>query len=170
MTPIFRDERYPLAGQVERRGGAWRRGRSRPAASASLRVHENVERERGQEGDQHRGLGQAQSHDSLRTGERQHIGSAKTMPAAAVRPKSLSAILSIARINPHKFRRFSLHRLAKKNPMGAQQIAGHASLNTTMMYTEIDEEFKTKIHEEAGVLRNLLGSKRVEKKKRLQFT
>jgi integrase len=82
-----------------------------------------------------------------------------------------SDFAGIPRIRCHDFRRFSLHRLAKKNPMAAQQIAGHKDISTTMIYTETDEEFKKEIHEEAGVLRNLLGTKRAdkEKRKRLQF-
>ena len=70
-------------------------------------------------------------------------------------------------INNHSQRRFSLNRMAKHNLLGAQAIAGHKDPKTTLIYTQIDPEFVREIHEQVGVVRNLLVSNRTVKRQRL---
>lgn len=71
------------------------------------------------------------------------------------------------KITLHSLRRYSLNKLAKHNLMAAQAIAGHTDPKTTMIYTKIDPDFIRQQHEQVGVLRGILQSKRVERKKRL---
>ena len=52
------------------------------ATAAALGINQEVEGKRRQDCKQHSGLGQAQFHDSPQAGQREYIGSVKTMPAA----------------------------------------------------------------------------------------
>jgi Site-specific recombinase XerD len=70
-------------------------------------------------------------------------------------------------ITLHSLRRFSLNRLAKNNLLGAQQIAGHKNPATTLLYTKLDPEFVRDVHEDTGVVRSILGTRREYRKKRL---
>lgn len=71
------------------------------------------------------------------------------------------------RITLHSLRRYSLNRLAKTNLTAAQDIAGHKDTKTTLIYTKIDPDFVREMHEQVGVVRGILGSKRAEKQRRL---
>ncbi len=70
-------------------------------------------------------------------------------------------------ITLHSLRRFSLNRLSKHNLLAAQAIAGHKDPRTTLIYTRIDPDFVRAMHDQVGVVRGILGSKRAEKRKRL---
>jgi site-specific recombinase XerD len=72
-------------------------------------------------------------------------------------------------ITLHSLRRYSLNRLSKHNLLMAQTIAGHKDPRTTLIYTKIDPEFVRSMHDEVGVVRSILTSKRAEKRKRLSF-
>ncbi len=71
------------------------------------------------------------------------------------------------KITLHSLRRYSLNRLAKHNLLAAQTIAGHKDTKTTLIYTKIDPEFVREMHEQVGVVRGILSSKRLERRKRL---
>ena len=85
--------------------------------------------------------------------------------------KSLKKITGWAkisgRITLHSLRRYSLNRLAKVNLLATQQIAGHKETRTTLLYTQLDPDFIRGVHTSVGVVRDILGNKRVEKRKRL---
>ena len=81
--------------------------------------------------------------------------------------KKIGKWAGVPYVNNHMSRRFTLNRLVKVNPKAAKDIAGHKSMDTTMMYTEIDEEFNREQHEIAGIVRGLLTSTRTIKRKRL---
>ncbi len=85
--------------------------------------------------------------------------------------KSLKKITGWAkisgRITLHSLRRYSLNRLAKVNLLATQQIAGHKETRTTLLYTQLDPDFIRGVHASVGVVRDILGNKRVEKRKRL---
>jgi site-specific recombinase XerC len=70
-------------------------------------------------------------------------------------------------ITLHSLRRYSVNRLAKHNLLASQSIAGHKDTKTTLIYTKIDPDFVRQQHEEVGVLRGILNSRRAEKRKRL---
>lgn len=71
-------------------------------------------------------------------------------------------------INNHSQRRFSLNRSAKKGGLlYAQGLAGHKDPKTTMVYLKIDGDYMRDTHRQVNVLGELLGSKKVQKKKRL---
>jgi integrase/recombinase XerD len=70
-------------------------------------------------------------------------------------------------ITLHSLRRYSLNKLAKHNLLAAQQIAGHKSPTTTLVYTKLDPEFMREMHQEAGVARGVLGLRRESKRRKL---
>jgi site-specific recombinase XerD len=70
-------------------------------------------------------------------------------------------------ITLHSLRRYSLNRLAKFNLLAAQQIAGHKETKTTLIYTKLDPDFIREAHASVAVVKNILGSKREERRKRL---
>ena len=70
-------------------------------------------------------------------------------------------------ITLHSLRRYSLNRLAKFNLLAAQQIAGHKDTKTTLIYTKLDPDFIREAHASVAVVKNILGSKREERRKRL---
>lgn len=70
-------------------------------------------------------------------------------------------------ITLHSLRRYSLNRLAKFNLLAAQQIAGHKETKTTILYMQLDADFVRDIHDQVGLSRDVLQSKRVAKRKRL---
>ena len=70
-------------------------------------------------------------------------------------------------ITLHSLRRYSLNRLAKHNLLAAQQIAGHKETKTTLIYTKLDPDFIREAHASVAVVKNILGSKREERRKRL---
>jgi site-specific recombinase XerD len=70
-------------------------------------------------------------------------------------------------ITLHSLRRYSLNRLAKFNLLAAQQIAGHKETKTTLIYTKLDPDFLREAHARVAVVKNILGSKREERRKRL---
>ncbi len=70
-------------------------------------------------------------------------------------------------ISLHSLRRYSLNRLAKYNLLAAQSIAGHKDTKTTLIYTKLDPDFVRDMHEQVGVVRGIVQSKRTDKKKRL---
>jgi site-specific recombinase XerD len=70
-------------------------------------------------------------------------------------------------ITLHSLRRYSISRLAKHNLLAVQTIASHKDTKTTLIYTKIDPDFVRAMHEQVGVVRGILNSKRAEKKKRL---
>lgn len=70
-------------------------------------------------------------------------------------------------ITLHGLRRYSLNKLAKGNLLAAQQIAGHKETKTTLLYTQLDPDFVRGVHDEVGVARHVLQSKRPERRKRL---
>ena len=67
----------------------------------------------------------------------------------------------------HSLRRYSLNRLAKINLLGTQAIAGHKEPKTTLLYTKLDADFVREVHTSGGVVKNILNSKREERRKRL---
>lgn len=70
----------------------------------------------------------------------------------------------------HSLRRFSLNKLAKTNLLAAQTIAGHKETKTTLLYTKLDPDFVRGVHENVGVVRDVLQAnpqKLVTRKKRL---
>lgn len=69
-------------------------------------------------------------------------------------------------ITLHSLRRYSLNRLAKFNLLAAQQIAGHKETKTTILYTQLDADFVRDIHDQVGLSRDVLQSKRPVRKKR----
>lgn len=71
------------------------------------------------------------------------------------------------KITLHSLRRYSLNRLAKHNLLAAQTIAGHKDTKTTLIYTKIDPDFVREMHEEVGVVRGILQSKRDVARRRL---
>ncbi|RYG86189.1 MAG: hypothetical protein EON58_22015 [Alphaproteobacteria bacterium] len=64
----------------------------------------------------------------------------------------------------HSLRRYSLNKLAKHNLLAAQQIAGHESPPTTLIYTKLDPDFMREMLQEAGVARGVLGLRRETKR------
>ena len=70
-------------------------------------------------------------------------------------------------ITLHSLRRYSLNRLAKFNLLAAQQIAGHKETKTTLIYTKLDPDFIREAHASVAVVKNIMGSKREERRKRL---
>lgn len=70
-------------------------------------------------------------------------------------------------LNNHSQRRFSLNRLVKASPKAAKDIAGHKSMDTTMIYTEVDNDYNKEVHDRVGILRGLLTSNRTVKRRRL---
>lgn len=84
--------------------------------------------------------------------------------------KSLKKIVTFAgisdRITLHSLRRYCLNRLAKVNLLATQQIAGHKETRTTLLYTQLDPDFVRDIHTSVGVVRDILGNKRVQKQRR----
>lgn len=70
-------------------------------------------------------------------------------------------------ITLHSLRRYSLNRLAKRNLLAAQQIAGHKDPNTTLIYTKIDPDFVREVHQSVSVVKNILSSKREQRRRRL---
>ncbi len=71
-------------------------------------------------------------------------------------------------INNHSQRRFSINTDAEQGGLlYAQRKAGHKDPKTTLIYTEINSNFLRQKHEEVGILRGILSSKRTEKRKRL---
>lgn len=70
-------------------------------------------------------------------------------------------------ITLYSLRRYSLNRLAKHNLLAAQTIAGHKDTKTTLIYTRIDPDFVRAMHEEVGVVRGILKSKRPVARRRL---
>jgi site-specific recombinase XerD len=82
--------------------------------------------------------------------------------------KSLFAWSGVeSRITLHSLRRYSLNRLAKVNLLAAQTIAGHKETKTTLLYTQLDPDFVRDIHAAVGVARNVVQSKRTERRRRL---
>ena len=85
--------------------------------------------------------------------------------------RSLHKVTSFAglskQITLHSLRRFSLNRLAKHNLLSAQAIAGHKDTKTTLIYTRIDPDFVREMHEQVGVVRGIMQSKRSVQKRRL---
>ncbi len=71
------------------------------------------------------------------------------------------------KISLHSLRRYSLNKLAKHNLLMAQTIAGHKDPRTTLIYTKIDPDFVRDMHDQVGVVRGILQSKRAERKRRL---
>lgn len=69
-------------------------------------------------------------------------------------------------ITLHSLRRYSLNKLAKHNLLAAQQIAGHKSPTTTLIYTKLDPDFMREMHEETGVARGVLGLRRESKQRK----
>ena len=73
-------------------------------------------------------------------------------------------------INNHTQRRFSLNKMAKDeygDLLFAQGMAGHKDPKTTLIYLKIDGDYLRQRHEQVGVVRGLLNSKRSVK--RLRF-
>ncbi len=70
------------------------------------------------------------------------------------------------RITLHSLRRYSLNRLAKVNLLATQQIAGHKDTRTTLLYTQLDPDFIRGVHNSVGVVRDILGNKRVAKQRK----
>lgn len=67
----------------------------------------------------------------------------------------------------HGIRHHSIHRIARKSVLAAKYIAGHKNLATTQLYTEDDPEFARQVHREAAVVKGVVESRRVIKKRRL---
>jgi site-specific recombinase XerD len=65
-------------------------------------------------------------------------------------------------ITLHSLRRYSINKLAKYNLLAAQQIAGHKETKTTLLYTKLDPTFVRDMHEQVGVLRDIMGTRREE--------
>ena len=84
--------------------------------------------------------------------------------------KALKKVTTYAEISDHitlhSLRRYSLNRLAKVNLLATQQIAGHKETRTTLLYTQLDPDFVRGVHSSVGVVRDILGNKRVEKKRK----
>ena len=84
--------------------------------------------------------------------------------------KTLHAMCEYAaltdKITLHSLRRFSINKLAKTNLLAAQQIAGHRSSDTTLLYTKLDAEFVRGVHDDVGVVRGIIGERRVKKPSR----
>lgn len=78
--------------------------------------------------------------------------------------KNVKAYVRFAGLNEkitlHSFRRFSLNRLVKLSPAAAQKMAGHADLNTTMGYAEIDADYLREMHQQADALGSVLNGRR----------
>lgn len=70
-------------------------------------------------------------------------------------------------ITLHSLRRYSLNKLAKMNLLMAQAIAGHKETKTTLLYTKLDPDFVRDLHGQTGVLRNVVSSKRPQRRKQL---
>ncbi len=66
----------------------------------------------------------------------------------------------------HSLRRYSLNRLAKVNLLATQQIAGHKETRTTLLYTQLDPDFVRGVHDNVGVVRDILGNKRAGKQRK----
>ena len=64
------------------------------------------------------------------------------------------------RITLHSLRRYSLNRLAKHNLLMAQTIAGHKETKTTLLYTKLDPDFIRDMHDQVGVVRGIVESKK----------
>lgn len=67
----------------------------------------------------------------------------------------------------HSLRRYSLNRLAKVNLLATQAIAGHKEPKTTLLYTKLDADFVRDVHTSVSVVKNVLNSKREERRKRI---
>ena len=84
--------------------------------------------------------------------------------------KALKKIVAYAKISDHitlhSLRRYSLNRLAKVNLLATQQIAGHKETRTTLLYTQLDPDFVRGVHSSVGVVRDILGNKRVAKQRK----
>ena len=73
-------------------------------------------------------------------------------------------------INNHSQRRFSINSMATDPEGGllfAQRMARHKDPKTTIIYTELSSDFLRDKHENVGVVRGILSSKRATKRKRL---
>ncbi len=70
------------------------------------------------------------------------------------------------RITLHSLRRYSLNRLAKVNLLATQQIAGHKETRTTLLYTQLDPDFVRGVHDSVGVVRDIIGNRRVAKQRK----
>lgn len=95
----------------------------------------------------------------------------RTLPVSPEWVEALKRITTWAKISEHitlhSLRRYSLNRLAKVNLLATRQIAGHKDTRTTLLYTKLDLDFLRGVHTSGGVVRDILGNKRVEKRKRL---
>ncbi len=84
--------------------------------------------------------------------------------------KSLKKVTAFAEVSDHitlhSLRRYSLNRLAKVNLLATQQIAGHKETRTTLLYTQLDPDFVRGVHSSVGVVRDILGNKRVAKQRK----
>jgi len=84
--------------------------------------------------------------------------------------KALKKVTTYAEISDHitlhSLRRYSLNRLAKVNLLATQQIAGHKETRTTLLYTQLDPDFVRGVHSSVGVVRDILGNKRVAKQRK----
>ena len=84
--------------------------------------------------------------------------------------KSLKKVTSYAGITEsiavHSLRRCSLNRLAKVNLLATQQIAGHKETRTTLLYTQLDPDFVRGVHDSVGVVRDIIGNRRVAKQRK----
>ena len=84
--------------------------------------------------------------------------------------KALKRITTWAKISEHitlhSLSRYSLNRLAKVNLLATQQIAGHKDTRTTLLYTKLDPDFLRSVHTNVGVVRDILGNKRVAKQRK----
>jgi len=86
--------------------------------------------------------------------------------------RSLTKVREFAKlpegINNHSQRRFSINGMAEQGGlMFAQRMAGHKDPKTTFIYKEINSNFLRQKHEEVGIVRGILSSKRTQKRKRL---
>ena len=71
-------------------------------------------------------------------------------------------------ITLHSLRRYSINRLTKHNLLMAQTIAGHKDTKTTLLYTKLDPDFIRDMHDQVGVVRGIVESKKeAVKRKRL---
>jgi len=70
------------------------------------------------------------------------------------------------RITLHGLRRYSLNRLAKVNLLATQQIAGHKETRTTLLYIQLDPDFVRSVHDSVGVVRDIIGNRRVAKQRK----
>lgn len=72
----------------------------------------------------------------------------------------------VEEVTPYGLRHFAITKIAQKDPLAAQEIAGHSSLNTTMMYVHKDADYNRAAHSNADPLGQVMALAAPQKPKR----